>query len=237
MPWSTQTQSAKMAVIYITVGALIDVWTGVYYFLILRPQAAQNPENGSQTSFFWVLGFFLTGLSLLVIGLLVGRIGQAARKAEVAPPRLMTHRQGPDVVPAVNRGSIRVLLVDDHRMFRAGLVGLLAAQRDIEVVGEASDGIEAVALNNRLRPDIILMDSNMPRMGGIEATQIIVAETPTVAVIGLSMHHLDDMAAEFKAAGACEYLSKDQESSAVLAAIRSARRRHESSEMDKVQPL
>ena len=86
MPWSTQTQSAKMAVIYITVGALIDVWTGVYYFLILRPQAAQNPENGSQTSFFWVLGFFLTGLSLLVIGLLVGRIGQAARKAEVASP-------------------------------------------------------------------------------------------------------------------------------------------------------
>ena len=85
MLWSNQTQSARMSVIYITAGALIDVWTAVYYFLILRPDANRNTDGGSDSSMFWVVGFFLTGLSLLVIGLLVGRIGKAAGKAEVAP--------------------------------------------------------------------------------------------------------------------------------------------------------
>ncbi len=86
MLWSNQTQSARMSVIYITAGALIDVWTAVYYFLILRPDANRNSDGGvGDSSMFWVVGFFLTGLALLVIGLLVGRIGQAAGKAEVAP--------------------------------------------------------------------------------------------------------------------------------------------------------
>ena len=85
MLWSNQTQSARMAVVYITAGTLIDVWTAVYYFLILRPESARNPNGGSDSSLFWVAGFFLTGLALLIIGLLVGRIGQAAGKAEVAP--------------------------------------------------------------------------------------------------------------------------------------------------------
>ena len=85
MLWSNQTQSARMAIVYITAGTLIDVWTAVYYFLILRPEAARNPTGSSDSSLFWVSGFFLTGLALLIIGLLVGRIGQAAGKAEVVP--------------------------------------------------------------------------------------------------------------------------------------------------------
>lgn len=85
MLWSNQTQSARMSIVYITAGTLIDVWTGVYYFLIHRPEATRNPDAGHDSSLFWLAGFFLTGLSLLVIGVLVGRIGQAAGKAEVAP--------------------------------------------------------------------------------------------------------------------------------------------------------
>ena len=85
MLWSNQTQSARMSIVYITAGTLIDVWTAVYYFLIHRPEATRNPDGGHDSSLFWLAGFFLTGLSLLVIGVLVGRIGQAAGKAEVAP--------------------------------------------------------------------------------------------------------------------------------------------------------
>ena len=68
MLWSNQTQSARMAIVYITAGTLIDVWTAVYYFLILRPESARNPNGGSDSSLFWVAGFFLTGLALLIIG-------------------------------------------------------------------------------------------------------------------------------------------------------------------------
>ena len=100
MLWSNQTQSARMSVIYITAGALIDVWTAVYYFLILRPDANRNPDGGSDSSMFWVVGFFLTGLALLIIGLLVGRIGQAAGKAEVAPATTTPVNADGAVVPA-----------------------------------------------------------------------------------------------------------------------------------------
>lgn len=85
MLWSNQTQSARMAILYITAGALIDVWTATYYFLVLRPDAQANPDSVSNSSYFWLVGFFLTGLALLIIGILVGRIGQSAGRAEVAP--------------------------------------------------------------------------------------------------------------------------------------------------------
>jgi|GEM_PF-2463600 hypothetical protein len=84
MKWSNQTQSARMSVFYITAGALIDVWTVAYYFFVMRPTAARNPAEVSDSAWFWLAGFFFTGLALLAIGLLLGQIGRAAAKAEVA---------------------------------------------------------------------------------------------------------------------------------------------------------
>ena len=81
MLWSNQTQSARMAIVYITLGALIDVWTALYYFLIYE----KNTAGGNDSKLFWIAGFFFSGLTLLIIGVLVGRIGRAAGQAEVAP--------------------------------------------------------------------------------------------------------------------------------------------------------
>jgi hypothetical protein len=86
MTLSSQTQSARVSLIYITLGTLIDIWTAVYYFLIMRPTYHANAELVSQTSWFWITGFFFTGLALVGIGLLIGQIGKAARHAEIAPP-------------------------------------------------------------------------------------------------------------------------------------------------------
>jgi DNA-binding NarL/FixJ family response regulator len=80
---------------------------------------------------------------------------------------------------------MRVLLVDDHALFREGMVSLLGT-RGIEVVGEASDGTEAVALTRELAPDVVLMDLTMPGMGGLEATRMIKAEHPEVRVVILT---------------------------------------------------
>ncbi len=83
MKWSNQTQSARMSVFYITAGALIDVWTVAYYFFVMRPSALRNPADVTEGRWFWLAGFFFTGLALLAIGLLLGQIGRAAAKAEV----------------------------------------------------------------------------------------------------------------------------------------------------------
>jgi DNA-binding NarL/FixJ family response regulator len=90
--------------------------------------------------------------------------------------------------------KIRVLLADDHPVLRHGLAGLLQGHAEIEMVGQAKDGQEAVELARQTRPDVILMDITMPRLNGIEATRRIKAELPEVCVIGLSMHEGEDMA-------------------------------------------
>lgn len=81
---------------------------------------------------------------------------------------------------------IRVLLVDDHAMVRQGLRNHLDRYSDIELVGEAADGEEAVWLADQLRPDVIVMDINMPRMNGIEATRLIMSKHPSLRIVGLS---------------------------------------------------
>jgi CheY-like chemotaxis protein len=82
---------------------------------------------------------------------------------------------------------LRIALVDDHELVRQGLRRLLEDHQDICVIGEAKDGLEAIAMAQELKPDIIIMDVNMPRMNGIEATRQIVLDQPGVIVIGLSM--------------------------------------------------
>jgi CheY-like chemotaxis protein/anti-sigma regulatory factor (Ser/Thr protein kinase) len=103
---------------------------------------------------------------------------------------------------------IRVLLADDHTLFRDGIARLLDKEPDIAVVGQAKDGREAVELARKLQPHIILMDINMPHLNGIEATRIIHREAPGVRIIGLSMHEEEERARDMIQAGAAGYKNK-----------------------------
>jgi len=103
---------------------------------------------------------------------------------------------------------MRVLLVDDHPLFRDGVRSLLAA-RGVEVVGEAGNGREAVALAQRLRPDVILMDISMPQMDGLEATRLIKAQMPEIKIVILTVSDEDRTLFEAIKSGAQGYLLKD----------------------------
>ncbi|GGP34577.1 response regulator [Streptomyces melanogenes] len=105
--------------------------------------------------------------------------------------------------------SIRVLIVDDQMMVREGFSVLLNAQRDIEVIGEAVDGREALAKVRELRPDVVLMDIRMPEMNGIEATREIVAADTAARVLVLTTFDLDEYVYQALRAGASGFLLKD----------------------------
>jgi len=116
---------------------------------------------------------------------------------------------------------IRILVVDDHDIVREGLVGLLDHAADIEVVGEAGSGQEAIDLARDLRPDVIVMDVSMPGMDGIEATRRITAECPGIRVVGLSMHDGDSVVRRMRDAGAAAYVTKGGPADDLLDAVRS----------------
>ncbi|MFO7612897.1 MAG: PAS domain S-box protein [Clostridia bacterium] len=115
---------------------------------------------------------------------------------------------------------IRVLVVDDHTVVRQGISALLGFHSDIEIVGEADDGQEAVEKARQLHPDVILMDISMPMMDGIQATRIIRSELPFVRIVGLSMHDNQDQADQMIQAGASAYCPKDGSTDELLSAIR-----------------
>ena len=116
--------------------------------------------------------------------------------------------------------SIRVLIADDHALFRDGLARVVDRVPDIQVIGQANDGQEAIELSRKFKPDIILMDVNMPGVNGIEATRRIHEELPHIRIIGLSMHEDLDHAQAMKDAGATGYQNKGCAAAELVAAIR-----------------
>lgn len=117
--------------------------------------------------------------------------------------------------------TIRVLLVDDHAMVREGLRHVMQQYHDIEVVGEADDGASAIDQAQRLSPDVVLMDVNLPRVNGIEATRRIRQELPQVHVIALSIHNDDEIISAMRDVGAAAYLTKAEASESLYATLRS----------------
>ena len=116
--------------------------------------------------------------------------------------------------------AVRVVLADDQEMVRAGLRMLVDFQPDLEVVGEAADGLEAVDVVTRLRPDVVLMDVRMPRCDGIEASRRVLAAVPEVAVVVLTTFDEDASLAEALRAGVSGFLLKTAPPEQLLHAIR-----------------
>jgi len=123
---------------------------------------------------------------------------------------------------SVRRGgpSARVLIADDHALLRAGMRAMLAGEPDIEVIGEAADGREAVDLCEELRPDLVLMAVGMPRMDGMEATRKINARHPAVSVLMVTAHPSPDYMLDAVRAGAAGYLLKTATRDEIFDAIR-----------------
>lgn len=118
--------------------------------------------------------------------------------------------------------TIRILLIDDHSLFRSGLRLLLKRQSDFEVVAEAADGIEGLKRARELRPDVILLDLNMPGLSGLEVLQILCQDLPDCAVIILTVSEEGDELAQALRTGARGYLVKNIDAEALVAGIRLA---------------
>src|SRR5881397_2462530 len=126
-----------------------------------------------------------------------------------------------DSTPEPDERDIRVLLVDDHDLFRTGLRNLLEEQ-GVRIVGEAASGAEAVRIVRELAPDVVVMDLNMPGMGGVEATRHITTIAPLTRVVMLTISEEDSDVMDAILAGACGYLLKDSSIQDLMAGIRAA---------------
>jgi two-component system nitrate/nitrite response regulator NarL len=118
--------------------------------------------------------------------------------------------------------TIRILLIDDHTLFRSGIRALLQRQADFEIVDEAADGVEGIKRAKQHRPDVILLDLNMPGLSGLEALQLLVEDLPDTAVIVLTVSEEAEELATALRSGARGYLLKNIETEALTSAIRRA---------------
>lgn len=117
--------------------------------------------------------------------------------------------------------KIRILLVDDHPVVRAGIKASLSEYDAFEVIGEASNGKEAIESSRKLSPDVVLMDISMPQMGGFEATKLLRQELPKIKIVALTMHDNKDYIVEIIRLGARGYVLKDSPPSELCRAIQS----------------
>lgn len=120
--------------------------------------------------------------------------------------------------------KIKVLIVDDHSMFRAGIKALLDTQEDIQAIGEASDGKEALSKAKELKPEVVLMDIAMPGLGGLKSTSLLKEELPEVEILTLTMHDTEEYFFEMLKAGASGYILKESPPSELFNAIREVAR-------------
>jgi two-component system, NarL family, response regulator NreC len=127
-------------------------------------------------------------------------------------------------VSSSQAGKIRVLLADDHAIVREGVKRILMAEPDLEVVGEAEDGLQAVEQAKKLKPDVAVLDISMPGINGIEATKQIKAALPTTHTLALTMHSDDSYVFQLLKAGASGYVLKRAAATDLVQAIRAARR-------------
>lgn len=116
--------------------------------------------------------------------------------------------------------KIRVLLADDHPLVRSGLMSLLEPLKEFQIVGEAGDGKEAVALAKRLEPDVVVIDLSMPVMSGVEATKLIREQVPATRVLVLTMHENEEYVFQILRSGAGGYILKNCGREELAAAIR-----------------
>lgn len=120
---------------------------------------------------------------------------------------------------------IRVIIADDHTIVRSGVRMLLEAEPDIEVVGEALNGLQALEMADALQPDVVLMDITMPDMDGIEATRQMKVKEPRINILVLTMHRSDEYFFEMLKAGASGYVLKGAETGELIKAVRIVARR------------
>lgn len=132
----------------------------------------------------------------------------------------MRHSERRSKALPVTTASIRILVVDDHILLRQGIAGIVAPEHDMEVVGEAENGADAIAQFNRLRPDVTLMDLQMPVVPGIEAIAGIRVQAPDANIVVLTTYHGDVQAVRALKAGARGYLLKSSLIDELLTAIR-----------------
>ncbi len=117
--------------------------------------------------------------------------------------------------------NIRVLIADDHQIFRDGLITLLESEDDIEIIGTAKNGIEAINIAKKLKPDILIMDITMPEMDGIEATLRLKMAMPEIKILALSMHSDSQYVRKMLKAGIDAYLIKSCTSKKLIDVIHS----------------
>jgi len=129
---------------------------------------------------------------------------------------------GSETEPGARTTPARVLIADDHELVRDGFRRMLSYEEDLEVVGEAKDGREAVELCRRLNPDLVLMDVRMPKMDGLEATRTIKAKQPSVSVLVITTYDNPDYLLEAINAGAAGYVLKDAPNRQLTNAMRRA---------------
>lgn len=115
---------------------------------------------------------------------------------------------------------IKVLIVDDHALLREGLIKILSLEDDLKIIGEAGKGEEAIELTRTLKPNVILMDINMPGVNGIEATKVIKKEFPSIGIIALTIHDDEEYIFELVRAGVSGYVLKDIQPERLVSAIR-----------------